>query len=57
MNRVENRDIEDIDYIIDYYKINLDIIFNLFFPILKIFVLTSLTSTLIESNDCFEKCF
>lgn len=57
MNRVENRDIEDIDYIIDYYKINPDIIFNLFSSILKISVLTNLTSTLIESNDCFEKCF
>lgn len=57
MNRVENRDIEDIDYIIDYYKINPDIIFNLFSSILNISVLTNLTSTLIESNDCFEKCF
>lgn len=57
MNRVENRDIEDIDYIIDYYKINPDIIFNLFSSILKISVLSNLTSTLIESNDCFEKCF
>lgn len=51
MNRVENRDIEDIDYIIDYYKINPDIIFNLFSSILKISVLTNLTSTLIDSNN------
>lgn len=48
MNRVENRDIEDIDYIIDYYKINPDIIFNLFSSILKISVLSNLTSTLIQ---------
>lgn len=51
MNRIENRDIEDIDYIIDYYKINPDIIFNLFSSILKISVLTNLTSTLIDSNN------
>lgn len=51
MNRVENRDIEDIDYIIDYYKINPDIIFNLFSSILKISVLTNLTLTLIDSNN------
>lgn len=51
MNRIENRDIEDIDYIIDYYKINPDIIFNLFSSILKISVLTNLTLTLIDSNN------